>query len=262
VSDRQVSAVSHATKADVTVDADVLKDFVRLADAVTSEHQLHVTESGLTAKGINMANVAGYNVTLPSHATTEWDVGQGQADFETHALSKLLEESDVSGDVQFRRNEEGAWVVKDGVLSLCSIPGEDIGRKLGSMSVEYDSHVVIEAGEIQRALSPMQKMNRVQDLQIRVEYDPDSFGKFRVSTKNGTTGSVYAKFDEDDLIEHAGDDRTKATFAMEYLWPVIEVFDPEQVITVEFSEDYPIRITATLDSGIEAEYTVAPKIVK
>lgn len=256
-----------ADVAEITTSGDVIKPFLNAVGAVVDEAKLRIDERGLSVSAVDPANVFMCEVAVMADEFDTFDLksettlGVNIDDLQSAVrrarkasddeLTLSLQERELTATVG--RGYDGHDVVSQSTIQL--IDPDSIRQEPDMPDLDFDVDVSINAGAFMDALS----------------YSVGVCDHVEASIKgvNQHTNALYLggetdTRDESVAISNVDSDETAdALYSADYLREALHgigQLSPDTV-SVEFSEEYPIRMDAEhSDKEMRVRYFLAPRV--
>ena len=113
--------------------------------------------------------------------------------------------------------------------------------------------VVMNGSELGQALKAAKQVGDLVNFSI----DDSSF---KVHVRNNTD-SVDISFDKDEVEELVCSGAARSQYSLTYLEPLSRRFGPQDSVTIQFGENFPLAMNFTFEDGAaEVDYFLAPRV--
>lgn len=231
----EANEVEVKTLATLRGGVEIFKDIGKLAGALVEEGNIIVREGKVLIKQLNETHVAMLNVEIPCETLEGGEVRVRMADF-NKALSHLV------GDVKIT-------ITNKNVIFESGEGGRKITIKTLEGHKEAKSPALKFAAAIEASGAELYDLFNVADFGDVVTVEAKD-GKAVIVTKSDGYEVEY---------ETKAEGEARATYALEYIIPVLRALRGAERVRFEFSSKMPCRIISTINN-VNVEVLVAPRV--
>ena len=247
------------------IDANALREYLELITAVVDEGKLKITENGIELKAVDASNVAMVAFELPNDAFNEFQLNtKEKIDTETVIekeigldFEKLLSIFGVGGnnEVELELDDDKQKLhAKMGNLAytISLLDPVSLRKEPRVPELDLSAQVVIETGELRRALRAMERISDHVMFGITEE-------TFYMETY-GETDKLKMELTKEQLINLKGK-KLNSLYSIEYIVAMSKGMSHVENITLNFDKDMPLRMESEIAEGKgKVSYLLAPRI--
>ncbi len=233
-----------------------LKDSISIISDLVSEASFKITPESIELVAIDPANVAMVIFKLLSSAFVEYDVKEEQTvGLNLNNLKQVLKRAKPSdlltievSDNKFNITIQGSTKRR---FSLPIIDVEEKPQKIPELS--FTARITTESGLLNEAI---EDASVVADSVSFIVEDK----KFLIMAEGDlNTVSIELKEDETTKIQ-VEDSKVKAKYSIEYLKKLIAGSKLSDTVLIEFSNDYPLKLTYKELDKLSISFILAPRM--
>jgi len=233
-----------------------LKDSVSIISDLVTEAKFIVKKDGLELIAMDPANVAMVMFRLLSTCFTEYDVKQDvELAINLGQFKQVLRRA-KSNDMVSLEHEEGKLKIqfRSDTVRTFSLPIIELDEKeqrvpdlTFPVSIETASSTLSEAiGDVDIVAESVTFQSDKVKLTIMAEGD---LSKAKIEIKSDDTTKIMAKSDS-----------ARAKYSVEYLKKMIEGSKLSDRVTIQFSNDYPLRLDYKQMDKVSLSFILAPRV--
>src|SRR3989338_2578789 len=232
-----------------------LKESIAIISELVNEAKLRISRDGIELVAMDPANVAMVVVKLLPTAFTEYDV-EKPADIAINLanLRQILRRANPSDMLTLELDSNKLKIqlksASTRIFSLPLIEIEEKDQKVPELSfpvsVETASSLFNEA------------INDVDIVSESVSLIAEA-GKLSLQAE-GDLNTAAVEIKDSDSTKVAAKDKTKAKYSIEYLKKMIEGSKLSDRVLIQFSKDYPLRLTYTTVDKVMMAFILAPRV--
>src|SRR3989344_105957 len=233
-----------------------LKDSVSIISDLVTEAKFIVKKDGLELIAMDPANVAMVMFRLLSTCFTEYDVKQEvELAINLGQFKQVLRRA-KSNDMVSLEHEEGKLKIqfRSDTVRTFSLPIIELDEKeqrvpdlTFPVSIETASSTLSEAiGDVDIVAESVTFQSDKVKLTIMAEGD---LSKAKIEIKSDDTTKIMAKSDS-----------ARAKYSVEYLKKMIEGSKLSDRVTIQFSNDYPLRLDYKQMDKVSLSFILAPRV--
>ncbi|RLG15536.1 hypothetical protein DRN69_02860 [Candidatus Pacearchaeota archaeon] len=233
---------------------ELLSRAIELISELVIEAKIRVTEFGLSIVAIDPANVAMVGFRLPKSAFSQFETKEEVLGVNLDNLKKVLKRCGPNSSLIIEKRENSLSIqIQDKIkrnflLGLINVEGEEIDFNSKLENMEFSSRVKINSTDL---------IASIED--CIVVADACSFiineGKFRIEARG--LDSAMSEFSGDEA--EINGENCKAKYSLEYLQKFMKGAKLCEKITLEFSNDHPLKVEIKTDS-LELSFVLAPRV--
>ena len=241
-------------------DAKLWKNLVSAISTLIDEVGFNATPDGIELRAMDPSHVAMVDFYWPKIAFDEYECDRPtKVAFNVKEMLKLLRRVKGDEDLELTLDEKSGKIVikiKGKYLRIFNIAILDItSEEVPTPKISFNTKVKLTTENLREAIDDA---SLVSD-NIKLE---SSSGKlsFRAS---GDTGSAVIEMDKESaaLLDIEVKENSKSTFSLNYLSNIVrEASSLSEIVTIEFSNNMPVRLDFELLQQGKLSYYVAPRI--
>lgn len=241
-----------------------LKDSISIISDLVTEVTFKITKNNLELVAMDPANVAMIIFKLLSPAFVEYNV-EKETDIaiSLDQLKQILRRVKPTDTITLELDEEnnklritlrGSGLKGDSnrVFNLSLLNLEDQKQKIPEL--EFKNKIVTTSSLLDDAI---EDVGIVGD-SVSLIVDPK---KFTIHSE-GTTSNAKVEIPKDSKtnIEMSSDDKIKAKYSLDYLKKMIKASKLTDNVTIEFNEDYPLKLDYLVKDKLNLQFILAPRV--
>lgn len=242
------------------VTADTLREYMAVPDTLVSECKLHLSDEGFHISAVDPANVGLVEYADLSPQAMEYIEAPGQVTIGLN-IDRFLDMIkpadgdtlvDLSVDMETRHLEIEYGQTS---TSMALIDPDAIREEPDSPDLDLPNTVVLEGEKLSHAVTVAEMMSD----HITISGDTD--GRSVVFESKGDTDEANVEYGQDDTIDVDIAESTGSIFSLEYLAEMVTPIPPNGEVTIQFGEEFPMRIRwVSLDGELDVGMMLAPRI--
>lgn len=239
-------------------DIKVWRNIIDSISELIDEANFVATADGISLRAMDPSHVAMVEVELPSSFFDEYvcdgtlNIGVNLDEF-----MKILRRGSSSDKLEIEVSSDRKLKItfSDKAKRHFSIPLLDLSwEELTSPSLEFNvySRLVSEVFE-----DAIKDASLISDF-VKISADKD----FLIISASGDRGDVEVKLSEDmgSLIELNVKEPSSSTYSLNYLEDLVKTSKASEILTLEFSNDMPMKMSFELPNNGRITYYLAPRI--
>jgi proliferating cell nuclear antigen len=230
----------------------VFSDIIGIISELVSEVKIKVTKDGMSIVAIDPANVAMVIFMLPAHAFSQLEVGEEELGVNLDSFKAVLRRASFQSSLVLRTEENTLKVeIIDRIKREFNLTLIDLERKDKPIpSLEFSSKVEMSSIDF---LEAIEDCSIVAD-SCSLEASPSKFSIFA----KGSLNSAHLSYSSDEVhIESPSNSKSK--YSLEYLQKMIKATKMTEKTTINFSNDYPLRLEFKAPTA-ELSFILAPRV--
>ncbi len=237
------------------------KSFYNILDALSKlvdEVNMTITNEGVKAVALDPAHVALVTIELPPESFIEYEVEGDKVElgFNVANTSKIIKRGKKGDKLDIEVDEDrvtwsiiGATIKRYKVLNL-EVPVPEIPET----SLEFKIRVSMIVDPFKNALRDAEA---VGDTVVLEAPDEDTF---IIRGEGVAVAEAKIKRDTPAVVEFEVKEPGRSAYSIDYLKHVLSLTKVADTITIEFSQDMPLRLQFQLPAGGKVTYLLAPKM--
>ncbi len=236
-----------------------LKDSVSVISELVSEIRFKVTSTGLFAVAVDPANVAMVVFKLLSSSFSEFVVNEDiELGINLNNLKQILRRVEASEIVTLETDADNSKLkitVKGQVVRKFAIPIIELDEKeKKEPSLEFAAEITMPARVLSSAI---EDADVVAD-SVALVCDTN---KLRVVAEGDLNNvEVEISESEDIKIKNYDEATVRAKYSLEYLKKMMQGSKLSEVITISFSNNYPIKVSYLVVDKLSLSFILAPRV--
>lgn len=237
------------------IGAEKLKDSIDAISTLVDEARLRFTNTGISVKAVDPANVAMVTFDLSKEAFDAYEASEGEIGVDLTKLADILEMADKTDTIELVLDEEAhRLVIRMRGLSytIALLDPSSIRKEPKVPSLDLPAKITLRGEDLRRAIKAAEKVSDHMAMGVA--------GDIFYMEAEGDTDRVRLDLTKDQLIDiKAGDARS--LFSLDYLSNMGKVLGKAGEVTIDLGKDYPVKIRFKVaeDKG-EVGYMLAPRV--
>lgn len=239
-------------------DIKVWRNIIDSISELIDEANFVATSDGISLRAMDPSHVAMIEVELPKEFFDEYECSETlNIGLNLDEFGKILRRGS-SGEkmsVEVSSDRKLKIAFSDKAVRHFSIPLLDLSwEEIASPSIEFNVN--------SRLLSEVFE-DAIKDASLISDFVKISADKgVLVISASGDRGDVEVKLSEDtgSLIELNVKEPSTSTYSLNYLEDLVKTSRASEILTLEFSNDMPIKLSFELPNGGRITYYLAPRI--
>ncbi|MEM0212400.1 MAG: proliferating cell nuclear antigen (pcna) [Candidatus Methanomethylicia archaeon] len=239
-------------------DVKVWRNIIDSISELIDEANFVATTNGISLRAMDPSHVAMVEVELPSSFFDEYECSETMnIGVNLDEFMKILRRGSSSDKLEIEVSSDRKLKItfSDKAKRYFSIPLLDLSwEELTSPSIEFNvySRLVSEVFE-----DAIKDASLISDF-VKISADKD----FLIISASGDRGDVEVKLSEDmgSLIELNVKEPSSSTYSLNYLEDLVKTSKASEILTLEFSNDMPMKLSFELPNNGRITYYLAPRI--
>ncbi len=230
----------------------LFSDIIGIISELVSEVKIKVNKEGLSITAIDPANVAMVLFKLPASSFSKLEVEEEYLGVSLDSFKAILKRCSFGSSLLMKTEDNYLKIeIDDKVKREFTLALIDLDRKDKPIpNLEFASMIEISSTELQEAI---EDCAIVAD-SCSFESEPD---KFSIYAK-GSLNSARLTYSSDE-VKIASALKQKGKYSLEYLQKMIKATKITDTTTVNFSNDYPLKLNFKTPS-LELSFILAPRV--
>jgi len=240
-----------------TIDADVFREFIDAISALVPECRMHTSESGISTRAVDTANVAMVGLELKKEAFESYKATNSQLGID---LSKMKNIFNMAGkgdiiSLELADNAQKMSVSVHGYhYSVTLLDTNTIRKDPNPPTINLPGKVVISGEDFNNAM----KAAAVISDKIALGINPKDQVFYLVA--EGDTDNIKREFSRDELKGITASE-ARSLFSLDYLKDMGKVMSRAPEVEIFLGIDHPVRFSFDIAGGKgHVEYLLAPRI--
>ena len=240
-----------------TIDADIFREFIDAISALVPECRLHTTDSGISTRAVDTANVAMVGLELKKEAFESYKATTSQLGID---LSKMKNIFNMAGkgdviSIDLADNAQKMSVSVHGYhYSITLLDTNTIRKDPNPPTISLPGKIVIAGDDFNNAM----KAAAVISDKIALGINPKEQTFYLVA--EGDTDNIRREFSKDELKSLTANE-ARSLFSLDYLKDMGRVMSKAPEVEIFLGIDHPVRFSFDIAGGNgHVEYLLAPRI--
>lgn len=237
------------------------KSFYNMLDSISKivdEVTMIITNEGVRAVALDPAHVALITIELPPESFIEYEVEDEEVrlGFNVANTAKLIKRGKKGDKLDIEVDDErvtwsivGATIKRYRVLNL-DVPVPEIPEA----QLEFKIRIAMIVDPFKNALKDAEAVGDTVELEALDE------STFVIRGVGAATAEAKIRSDSPAVVEFSVDEPGKSAYSIDYLKHVVSLTKVADTISIEFSQDMPLRLQFQLPAGGKVTYLLAPKV--
>ncbi len=232
----------------------LLKDSISIIADLVTEAQFKITPDSLELIAMDPASVAMVTFKLLSSSFEEYDVKEEQIiALNLNNVKQVLRRA-VNCKITLELVEGNLKFIMKGkstkTFHLPLIDVEESDKKIPSLN--FDATIVTNSSVLTEAIEDMDIIGE----SVSMEVDGQTL---KVSSK-GDMSKAEVEIPADEQTKIVADKQLKSKYSIEYLKKMIQGSKLSPQVTMQFSNDYPLRIEYKILNKLQLVFILAPRV--
>ncbi len=232
----------------------LLKDSISIISDIVTEAQFRITPDSVELVAMDPASVAMVTYKLLSSSFSEYDVKKEDViGLNLNDFKQVLRRAN-NCSITLELTEGNLKIIMKGkstkTFFLPLIELEENERKVPSLN--FEATVVTESSVITEVIEDMDIIGE------SVSFEIDS-NILKVSSK-GDSNKASVEIKSDDTTKIVAESKYKSKYSIEYLKKMIQGAKLSPQVTLQFSNDYPMRIEYKILNKLQLVFILAPRV--
>jgi proliferating cell nuclear antigen len=238
-----------------TIDAEVLKESIDAISALVTECRLRVTETGISTRAVDTANVAMISLELKKEAFDSFKGIPGEIGLDIAKLKNIFGMMSGILTIELPENANKLQVSVQGYrYSITLLDTNTIRKEPNPPKLELPGKIVISGSDLSNAI----KAAAIISDKIAMGIDPTKQTFFMVA--EGDTDHIRREFTKDEL-KSLSMVEARSLFSIDYLKDMGKVMGRVEDVEIRLGIDHPIRFSFDIAHGNgHVDYLLAPRI--
>lgn len=238
-----------------------VKGFFSIVDAlskIVDEVAMTIKPDGVSAVALDPAHVALVRIELPPDSFLEYDVSEEvKLGFNVANTGKILKRGKKGDRLDIVIEDEYVtWIMEGATIKRYKVLNLDVPvPEIPSTSFQFNIHVQMIVDPFKNAIKDAEAVGDT------VEFEAPNEEEFIIRGIGAATAEAKIRSGTPALISYEVKEPGKAAYSIDYLKHILSLTKVADEITIEFSDNMPLRLEFTLPAGGRVEYFLAPKEV-
>ncbi|WP_070807810.1 DNA polymerase sliding clamp [Pyrodictium occultum] len=236
------------------------KSFYNMLDAISKivdEITMIITSDGVRAVALDPAHVALINIELPPESFIEYEVEDGEVKlgFNVANTAKIVKRGKKGDKLDIEVDEERVtWSIVGATIKRYRLLNLDVPvPEVPEAQLEFKIRIAMVVDPFKNALKDAEAVGDTVELEA-----PDE-NTFIIRGVGAATAEAKIRSDSPAVVEFHVEEPGKSAYSIEYLKHVLSLTRVADTITIEFSQNMPLRLKFQLPAGGGVTYLLAPK---
>jgi len=234
-------------------DPTMLKEAVNVISEMVEEATFSIDQEGIFFKGMDPSHVCLVDLRSGNQDYEKWEVKQaGNIGLRLDEFSKVLKSLKKKDSLELSFNEDQLNIKSSGMsMNLKTIEQSSTDCPLPKLS--YNSKITITGNELHRILKQISNVSNYVTI--------ETYEQRAVFSAKGDNGEVKIEIERGmpEIVEISIREISKATYNLEYLMAFVKHLKGH-TLTLDYSENMPLRINAHIGHITQIDYYLAPRI--
>ena len=235
-----------------------LKDSISIISELVNEATFKVTKNGLELLAMDPANVAMVNFKLLSSSFSIFEIDKDtEISINLVNLKQVLKRARATDVLYLEISEDNRLKVefKGGTVRTFYLPIIDIEEKEQEVpELNFDATVKMQSSLISETIEDVDIV--AESVSLLAEK-----GALVVEAEGDLSKAhIEIKEDEETSIVLKGDKKVKAKYSVEYLKKMMNASKLSERVTLEFSNDYPLKMEFVEVDKLSLAFILAPRV--
>ncbi|MDP6294256.1 MAG: proliferating cell nuclear antigen (pcna) [Candidatus Woesearchaeota archaeon] len=241
----------------VLADATPLRDSISLISDLVTEATIKISKEGIELAAMDPANVAMVVFKLLGSTFVESDIPEEQKIAVNLANLKQVLKRATPSDMLTLEVEEGKLSLKlkgqtTRTFSTPLLDLDDKEQKIPSLTFP------IKASMPSSVLADAVDDAGVVGESVTLGIEPDTF--FISSEGDLSKAHVEVKKSEEVIVETNSEANIKSKYSLEYLKKMVQAGKLADNVTLQFNQDYPLKVDYTVQDKLQLSFILAPRV--
>ncbi|MDD1704490.1 MAG: DNA polymerase sliding clamp [Methanoregula sp.] len=240
-----------------TIDADIFREFIDAISALVPECRLHTTETGISTRAVDTANVAMVGLELKKEAFDSYTATTGQMGIDLSKMKNIFNMA-AKGDLISLELPDNAQKMSVSVhgyhYSITLLDTNTIRKDPNPPTISLPGKIVIAGEDFNNAM----KTASVISDKIALGINPKDQVFYLVA--EGDTDHIRREFGKDE-VKSLTPVEARSLFSLDYLKDMGKVMSKAAEVEIFLGIDHPVRFSFDIAGGNgHVEYLLAPRI--
>lgn len=240
-----------------TIDADIFREFIDAISALVPECRLHTTETGISTRAVDTANVAMVGLELKKEAFDSYTATTGQMGIDLSKMKNIFNMA-AKGDLISLELPDNAQKMSVSVhgyhYSITLLDTNTIRKDPNPPTISLPGKIVIAGEDFNNAM----KTASVISDKIALGINPKDQIFYLVA--EGDTDHIRREFGKDE-VKSLTPVEARSLFSLDYLKDMGKVMSKAAEVEIFLGIDHPVRFSFDIAGGNgHVEYLLAPRI--
>jgi proliferating cell nuclear antigen len=233
-----------------------LKDSISVISELVNEARFLVKKDGIELVAMDPANVAMVIFRLLSSAFTEYDVKQNsELSINLSQFKQILRRAKANDTVTLEEEENKLKIqFRSDTVRTFSIPIIDLEEKEQRVpELSFPTSIEIQSSVLSEAIGD------VGVVAESVLFLADQ-SKFTIAAEGELSKAKIEMSADDNIRIKNQSDQVKAKYSVEYLKKMIEASKLADQVTIQFNNDYPLKLDYKQIDRVALSFILAPRV--
>ncbi|RUM48168.1 MAG: DNA polymerase sliding clamp, partial [Hyperthermus sp.] len=236
------------------------RSFHSMLDAlakIVDEAAMTIKPEGVEAIALDPAKVALIRINLPAETFIEYDVREEvKLGFNVPNTVKIIGRGKKGDKLDIEIGDEYVqWYIIGSTIKRYKLLNLDIPvPEIPEANFQFKIHVSMIVDPFKNALRDAEAVGDTLELET-----PDE-NTLIIRGIGASTSETRIQSDSPAIVDFKVEEPGKAAYSIEYLKHILSLTKVADTITIEYSNDMPLRLRFQLPAGGTIEYLLAPKI--
>jgi proliferating cell nuclear antigen len=239
------------------IDADIFRESIDVIAALVTESRLHISETGLTTRAVDTANVAMISLEVSPDAFSSFTATTTEVGLDIAKMKNIIGMMGKGDVLELNLPEDGRKMELNFggyKYSITLLDVNTIRKDPNPPTIELPGRVVLSGTALNNAI----KAAAVISDKIALGVDPER-GLFYMEAE-GDTDHIRLEMSTDELISLVPA-QARSLFSLDYLKDMGKVMSRAEKIEVHLGIDHPVKFSFEIADGKgHVEYLLAPRI--
>jgi proliferating cell nuclear antigen len=232
-----------------------LKEVVDALSIFLDSVRIHITNSGLSVKAVDQANVAMVALSLSEKAFEHFNASNGEIAVDLVKFASILELMDKEGtaEIVIDEKEHKLRVEFNGLAyTLSLLDPTSMKQEPKIPKIDLPVEFTVPGTELKYGMKAAEKIATYVFLSMKNTV-------FSITASGDTDDMVYPIAADKITIKKSAD--VSSMFAIDYLNQIVKVAEKSDEVTVLLGKDYPLRLKFSIaEKNGNLEYMIAPRV--
>ena len=240
-----------------TIDADVFREAIDVISALVPECRLHTTDSGISTRAVDTANVAMVSLELKKEAFDSFKASKSEVGIDISKMKNIFNMMG-KGDLISLELPENAQKIQVSVhgyhYSITLLDTNTIRKDPNPPTISLPGKLTISGDDLNNAI----KAAAVISDKIAIGINPKDETFYMIA--DGDTDNIRREFSKDEL-KSLTPNEARSLFSLDYLKDMGKVMSRAPEVEIFIGLDHPVRFSFDIANGNgHVEYLLAPRI--
>ncbi|MET1127934.1 MAG: DNA polymerase sliding clamp [Thermoproteota archaeon] len=236
------------------------KSFYNIMEAlgkIVDEASVSITPESFKVVALDPAHVVLIRIEIPNEAFIEYDVEEDGAKmgFNVETVSKILKRGKKGDKVEIEvEDDRVTWSIISATVKRFRVLNVEVPQpEVPEAELDFNVKVSLIVDPFKNALKDVEAVSDTVELEAPAE------DLLIVRGVGPAVAEAKISADSPAVVEFSVKEPSKAAYSLDYLKNVISLTKVADTITLEFSQDMPLRLVFQLPVGGTVTYMQAPK---